>query len=514
MKRSTRHIGRAVLGFSLICACPIASEAQRPSERRRETAIRAGSRQTIVSVNHRESSAATRSTAVAGVLPFPKPPLVGFSPLIAIATSDKREPSSADLAFEHKVESSYIGAPLNFPASQNFVIGFLDSGADVDLAAGTFADILGLNGFALTGNAIPIGGVGGTVDALISQPVAIFAAGLSAIGDAGSLDTTQLVGHSNTSIVVAPTIDCGNGEIVTAVVGMPFMAFYNSVIRVDQPQRVTVGGVTYQGPSVTIQSPDIPLPQPAHEITLEFGGLAPVTTASFFPDLEDLQTPITPTLMSLSSLSFPTGGAFFATLSVLEGDPSPINPIQAIRVLVDTGAQSSVISPGVAANLNLPFDPDFTVDVCGVGGFVSSVPGFNIDLVRINARGGALSFSDAPFVVLDLPSVEGGALDGILGMNFFWNRNVTFKPSLTGTGFLHVSEPIPFAYGDFDLDFDVDTSDLQTMLSCYTGPGASVAVECDHLDVDLSTHVDLLDFAQFQRCFSSPDTDAEPNCGR
>ena len=221
----------------------------------------------------------------------------------------------------------------------------------------------------------------------------------------------------------------------------------------------------------------------------------------------------------------PTADGEFAGLSVrevvregnrrlLEGEAGPINPIQSIRVLVDTGAQSSVISPGVAANLNLPFEPDFEVDVCGVGGFVSSVPGFNIDRVRINARGGPMDFSDAPFVVLDLPSVEGGALDGILGMNFFWNRNVTFEPSITGSGFLHVSEPIPFAYGDFDRDFDVDTDDLQTMQSCETGPGLSVTIDCDHLDVDMNGRVDLADFAQFQLCFSGPDTDAEPNCGR
>ena len=122
LNRSTQPIARVVLGISLIWACPIAAKAESDIERRRETSIRAGGRQTIVAVTHRDSSTAARSAGVPAVLEFPKPPLVGFSPLIAIATSDKRELSTADLAFEHQVESRYVGAPLNFPASQNFVI--------------------------------------------------------------------------------------------------------------------------------------------------------------------------------------------------------------------------------------------------------------------------------------------------------------------------------------------------------------------------------------------------------
>jgi hypothetical protein len=104
----------------------------------------------------------------------------------------------------------------------------------------------------------------------------------------------------------------------------------------------------------------------------------------------------------------------------------------------------------VAASLSLPVEPDFTVDVCGIGGTVEDVPGYYVDYVKINALGGALEFSNAPVVVIDLESPEGGSLDGVLGMNFFWNRNIVFDPSLTLSSIIHVSDPVPFAYGDFD----------------------------------------------------------------
>ncbi|MCH9045725.1 MAG: hypothetical protein IIA40_06420 [SAR324 cluster bacterium] len=272
------------------------------------------------------------------------------------------------------------------------MIGFLDTGSDVDLIAGSSASTLGLSGFNLTSNSITIGGVGGQVDAAITMPVGFFAQGLSAIGTGGALDYGALVGHSNVCGLAAPAIDCGSGEVLTGVIGMPFLAFFNSVIRVDTPRTVTVDGVTYTGPDVRIQNQFEPLPFFSHSIALEFGGLSPlVTTANYFPDFQDLETPIIPTLMSLAAGLIPSGGAFFTTIFVLEGEPGPLNPAQPMRVLVDTGAQSSIMSLGMAANLSLPFEPDFTVDVCGVGGLVEGVAGYFVDYVKINALGGALA---------------------------------------------------------------------------------------------------------------------------
>ena len=514
MKRGT---GWALIGAAAL-ACAPAARAADDDTPRRKVRIRAGFGRTIVEVRGGRSlpiggiAAATSSTS------HPRPRLVGFSPLVAITTSDEGNPLGSDFEWEHELESSYVGLPLNPNADRNFIIGFLDSGADVNLIAGTSAVTLGLFGSNLTVSTIPIGGVGGEITAAITIPVGFFVAGLAAIDEDGRLDLSPggpVVGHSNVCGLAAPPIDCGEGEVVTGVVGMPLLAFYNSIIRVDLPRSVTVDGQTISGPDVRLQSVFEPLPRLAHAIFMEFGGLSlTATTANYFPDFLDLATPIIPTLLSLGPGLLPFGGAFFATILVTEGVPGPGNPAQPMRVLVDTGAQSSIMSRGMAANLSLPFEPDFTVAVCGLGGLVEAVPGYYVDEVKINALGGALEFSQAPFVVLDLPSPESGVLDGILGMNFFWNRNVIFEPNLGGSGFFHVSDPLPVPYADSDVDFDVDHDDTSFYVSCFTGPAASALnPECVHLDVDGDADNDLADFARFQRCFSGAGLTADPDCG-
>lgn len=517
MNRKTRIGCCTMVVSAALLTCAPGADAAHPEAHERRTHIRAGSAGTIVAVRGRPASRDMRAEVAAVQYPYPhpRPRLAGFSPLIAITTSDAGFPLGHDFEFEHELESSYVGSALNPTADPGFVIGFLDTGSDVDLVAGTATDTLGLFGFNLTSNSIPIGGVGGEVDASISMPVGFFAAGLSAIDASGTLDYTALVGHSNVCGLAAPAIDCGSGEVLSAVIGMPFLYFYNSIIRVDTPRTVHVAGVTYTGPDVQIQQPYEPLPTFERTIALELGGLSPVvTTANYFPDFADLVTPVIPTLLSLFAGTIPGGGAFFTTIYVIEGEPGPTNPAQAMRVLVDTGAQSSIMSSAMAANLSLPFEPDFTVDVCGVGGLVEGVPGFYLDYIKINARGGALEFSRAPFVVLDLPSPEGGVLDGILGMNFFWNRNVIFEPLPLGVGFFHVSDPVPFAYGDFDVDLDVDVPDAETLVSCVTGPGAgTLNPVCDHIDGDDDGDVDLVDFKQFQLCFSGSGVTADAGCG-
>jgi len=163
--------------------------------------------------------------------------------------------------------------------------------------------------------------------------------------------------------------------------------------------------------------------------------------------------------------------------------------------------------------LSLPLEPDFTVDVCGVAGLVTDVPGYYVDFVRINAFGGALQYSTAPFIVLDLPSPEGAGLDGILGMNFFWDRNVVFEPVLNGSGFFQVSEPVPFAFGDNDPDFHVDTTDAAYFTSCMSGSGGGYSPECLHLDGDHDDDVDLADYARLLGCFSGTVQQTTPDCG-
>ncbi|HPD30987.1 MAG TPA: retropepsin-like aspartic protease [Phycisphaerae bacterium] len=461
-------------------------------------------------------TAAEPMTAGTLSTPFPRPPLAGFSPLVAITTSDKRE--FDDLMWDHTVHHTYTGNALNAPANANFIIGIFDSGSVVDLVAEPWDWIVGLTGTRLTGNPFPIGGTGGTVDAIISKPVGYFANGLSAVDAAsGLLDLTKVVGHGNTCLLVAPEIACGNGEGLTAVLGTGFVSFFNTIIRVDTPIRRGFGGDDVLSPSVQIQDQSIALPLYPRKMSMTFssGGL-PVTTASYYGLLDPWTWEvdiILPTLLGMGSGMIPLGGYFFGTIGAIEGEPGPTNPLQNMRVLVDTGAQSSIITPGMAANLNLDlYNPDFTVDICGIGGLTTDVPGFWVDYVKMNAAGGALEFSQAPFVVVDMASPDGGQFDGVLGMNFFWNRNVIFQPVPSGSSFLHISDPIPFAYGDLDRDLDVDQDDFEIFSACSSGPGIPFSAECTLVDADDDGDIDQTDFGFFQACLSGENVPADVNC--
>lgn len=463
---------------------------------------------------------ATSVTAGSVSYPHPRPRLAGFSPLVAITTSNKR--SLTDIDFEHDTTTFYdcnIGAPsgstcgaLRPPANANYVIGILDSGSVVDLAAGSGATALGLTGNYLTTNVVPIGGVGGETTALVTQPVGFYAQGLSAVGSSGLLNTSAMVGHTNVSALVAPPIICGGVELVSAFVGTPLIAFFNTVIRVDTPIAVGHNGRIFSGPSVQVQGQSSTLPEFERAFAMEVGGISPVTTCSYYPDFEDLITPIVPTQLSFTPLSFPTGGVFFSRVQARMGEPSGTNFPITMRLMVDTGAQASIISEAMAAELNLPLEPDFTISACGVGGIIEGIPGYYIDYVRINAFGGALEFSRAPFVVLDLLSPEGGGLDGVLGMNFFWNRNVIFEPSLSFSSFFHVSDPLRIDYGDYDSDYRVSLGDAAGFALCRTGVVPSpLTPDCESLDVDTNGTLDLIDFARLQNCFSG-DFPADPLC--
>jgi len=481
--------------------------------------IRLGNGLTILSIHPGTKEQPTTAGAV--YYPHPKPRLAGFSPLVAITTSSKH--SVTDIEYEHVLTTFYdcnAGPPgggtcgsLHPPSDENYVIGVLDSGSVVDLAAGTGADMLGLSGVYLTPNVIPIGGVGGEVNAAVSQPLGIYAQGLSAVGSDGRLVLSQLYGHSNVSAVVAPPIVCAGQELVTAFVGTPLIAFFTTIIRIDTPRTVFWNGRTLSAPDVHIQGQSSAIPDFPRAFAMELGGISPVTTSSYFPDFEDLVTPLVPTQLSFTPLSFPTGGVFFSNVLARMGDPGPSNFPTTMRLMVDTGAQSSILSPAMAAELNLPIDPDFTVDACGVGGLIEGIPGYYIDYVKINAFGGALEFSRVPFVMLDLISPEGGSLDGVLGMNFFWDRNVIFEPSVTTSSFFHVSDPIPVPFGDFDVNLRVDLQDWAIFAICRNGPSGSVmTAECEPFDGDENGRIDLREIARFQNC-ASGDAVADPHCG-
>jgi formylmethanofuran dehydrogenase subunit C len=77
--------------------------------------------------------------------------------------------------------------------------------------------------------------------------------------------------------------------------------------------------------------------------------------------------------------------------------------------------------------------------------------------------------------------------------------------TLTG-GFWAVESPAPVSggNGDCDSDGDVDLVDFGQFQLCFTGPGGSIAGGCSCSDFDGDNDADLVDFGQFQLAFTGP----------
>jgi hypothetical protein len=112
------------------------------------------------------------------------------------------------------------------------------------------------------------------------------------------------------------------------------------------------------------------------------------------------------------------------------------------KMVVDTGAQATLISEVAAAELGLNvLNPEFEVEVQGLAGTMTA-PGFYVDAARIPAGfGSAVSWSHVPVVVLNVGSPEGGTLYGIFGSNLTARRDMVFNGAASQP-YLDVTDPI------------------------------------------------------------------------
>jgi len=402
------------------------------------------------------------------------PPTAGFTPLIAIAVTDRRSDDTDWVAEPHM---SVVGRYLTENPATDFIIGLFDTGASTNIISNAGAVRTGIySSDLLTSSTIEIAGATHSVFGGVSQPLGVFMDGLAAIDqNTMTLDDSNMVGQSNVSVIVGD-IPAPNEPDLPSVIGPPVSVYFITVISNDHQISVTYDGNNYTSPDIQFYDHfDSRIPDYANRVPLN---LIPAGAADvqYFPDLEGIfdfvfQPGIPSNIGSLLQSLF-----FVNSVDLRDGTHSAIDRD---RFMLDTGAQITIVGTSVGARLGLnPNDPDFEVDIQDVTGYVSIEPGFYIDSLEIAALGDWLRFTNVPVVMLDIGSPEGGYLDGIIGMNLFTEFNLVLR----GGGLIGQDPP--------SLEFERIPASLIADIAPEEGDGI----------------VDFLDFAVFAEAWLATPT--------
>jgi len=400
------------------------------------------------------------------------PPIDGFVPLVAVSITDARA-DELDANFVAVPSDTIEGSFLTANPDEDYAIGIFDTGASAHLMgnqaavnAGIFA--AGLN----TGNITEIGGVTGTVDAWVSEPLGFYIDGLSAIEPDGTLqDTSGMVGEWNVSIAMGQG---GEPDLPTAV-GSPLSVYYATEISVDDIINVTKDSEDFNSPDLTFYNFGDPcIPSYSNIIPLELRPLGGVNV-QYLPNVDGFTLePLSPSIIvgNLSQSLF-----FVHSVDLYdEGEEA----LDKDRFMLDTGAQVTVMSNRIASRLRInPDYPDFQVEIIDVTGTVEIVNGYYLDQIEIPAFGEWLIAINVPVILLDVASPEGGTLDGIIGMNLFTEFNLV----LHGGGLLLQDNPY-LAYEAISRiiadiapeggDGVVDNLDLEAFVAAWLSTGNTI----------------------------------------
>jgi len=367
------------------------------------------------------------------------PPVDGFVPWIAVSITRQR---SADLEMEAVVETSVRGSyPTGVNPQRDFIIGLFDTGASAHVIGYADATRAGVYKGLVTTNMATVSGVTGSVDVMISYPLAVFIGGLDAVAPAAlTLDQSGMMGQSNVAVVVGR--NPGTGPDLPTAIGSPMSVYYTTLIRNDREVTLTRDGRTYTAPEIRMyETSDADTPRFANVIPLELRPLGGYSV-QYIPTLDvggggwDLDD-ILGDWGGGTGMDFPPAGPstiignssqslfFIHSVDLYEGSKSAMDKN---RFMLDTGAQVTVVGSRMAARLQLnPATPEFEVEIEGVTGDVIMAPGFYIDTLEIPALGQWFRATNVPVVLLDIASPEGGTLDGIIGMNLFVDFNLILR---------------------------------------------------------------------------------------
>jgi len=352
------------------------------------------------------------------------PPVDGFIPWIVVTVTDKR---SDDYDWVAETHMSVIGQYLTDSVKADFTIGLFDTGGGTHVMNYAAANRTGIYAAGLlTSNTIELLGATSSVFAWVSHPLGIFMDGLAAIDpNTMTVNDANMVGQSNVSIVVGDEPFPGQSDLIT-IVGTPMSVNFVATINNDRPITATYDGNDYTSPDIRFYDhydPCIPVYVDTIPLSLIPSGAVNIQYIIDFESIfEFIFEPGTPSIIVGNSAQ----SLFFVnSVDLHDGTKSAIDKG---RFMLDTGSQITVISSGIGSRLGLdPANPDFEVDITDATGAVTITPGFYLDLLEIPALGHWLTYTNVPVLLLDLPSPEGGVLDGIIGMNLFVNFNLVLR---------------------------------------------------------------------------------------
>lgn len=357
------------------------------------------------------------------------PPLEGPAMQVAITITDQRQ---GDYDFIATTNVGLTGSMLS-GYTTNVIFGQLDSGSSTHLVSYPGAVASGLQGAYLSGNTYTASGVDGSVDLDVSEPVGFFAQGIQDLDAQGNPPPSLMMGQGNFSCMVNTLANYQQGADIPTLIGSPFLLYYPAYIRNSQP--VQLPGASMSSPSITFYAnpDDTNIPALTHRIFLATQPTGTPAVAYIFgfsgPE---------PTAPSTILAGLGASALFFTASSVTLHESTNSSSGQ---MVVDTGAQATLISQIVAGELNLDLQhPDFEVQVQGLVSTVTA-PGFYIDSASVPALGGAVNWNNIPVVVLNVPSPDGGTLYGIIGSNLTATRDMVFNGAVF-TPYLDVTDPI------------------------------------------------------------------------
>lgn len=373
-------------------------------------------------------------------------PIDGFLPQVAITLTNE---FVNDLEFKPQPSQQPGGSFLGYD-SPVYALALLDSGAGVSLITTATDDAFNINGpypgrssgFRGT-EPLTIGGASGFLEAVVGDPLGLYAAGLhsrTSSGGALTMNNSSMRGQTNTSIATLPVeSDLPN------ILGMPFMGQYATRIQNSNPQVFEVDGKTVRSPAIEFHplgSQGMGITRKA-QLVLQGEVSNPVYFLNYNFDLDrPWDNPTLPTF---------TQGGHFLNVNI-SNDVGSGGGSFSSQFFFDTGASVTVVSQFKALELGFDVtqdDPEFTISILGSGGALSDVPGFFVDQLTISALGGPLVLENVPVIVLDVtnPANPGNIVDGIVGTNVFHGRDIVIDPvpSLGGGGAsagVYISDPV------------------------------------------------------------------------